>query len=62
MSKPLHIMPSGTRWEVIREDEFEALGEFDDRDEAFAWAQEEAGDEAAVILHREDFSVESQTR
>lgn len=59
MAKPLHIMPSGERWEVIREDEFDVLADFDDRDAAIAWAREEAGDDAAVVTHRQDFSIES---
>lgn len=62
MTKPLHIMPSGDRWEVIREDEFEVLAEFEDRDEAVAWAENQAAPEAAVIVHREDFSVETKAR
>lgn len=58
MSKPLHIMPSAGRWEVVREDEFDVLADFGDRDEAVAWAVEQAGEEAPVVVHREDFSVE----
>ena len=59
MAKPLHIMPSGDRWEVIREDEFEVLAEFDAREDAIAWARDEAGEAAAVVVHRQDFSVET---
>ena len=59
MAKPLHIMPSGDRWEVIREDEFDVLAEFDAREDAVTWAREEAGDDAAVVVHRQDFSVET---
>jgi hypothetical protein len=59
MAKPLHIMPSGDRWEVIREDEFDVLADFDDRAEAIAWAEENAGEDAAVVAHREDFSIET---
>jgi len=62
MATPLHIMPSGERWEVIREDEFEVLAEFENRNEAIAWAEQEAGDTAVVVIHREDFSVETHAR
>lgn len=62
MAKPLHIMPSGERWEVIREDEFDVLAEFEDRREAVAWAVDLAAEEATVIVHREDFSVETEAR